>query len=113
MGDRANIVMVYDNDEKIYLYTHWGGYRLATDLQHALIRGESRWDDDSYLARIIFSEMIQGEVLEETGYGISPYMCDNEHPLIYVTPKKQEVSIGQGSWSFEEFVGLDLDGIWE
>lgn len=58
--------------------------------------------------------MIRDEVFEETGYGISPYMCDNdEHPLIYVTPKKQEVSIGDGTWSFEEFVGLDLDEIWD
>jgi len=109
MGDRANIKMVYENDVEIYFYTHWGGSELPETLKSALIRGQSRWDDEPYLARIIFSEMIQDEIMDTTGYGISPYECDNEHPIISVIPSSQKVKIGDSEWTFEEFVKLSIE----
>ena len=66
-------------------------------------RGENRWGDDSYLARIIFSEMIQHEVLKETGYGISPYGPDGDDTFL-VDLENQTVN-GQ---SFEEFIEKDV-----
>ena len=66
MGDRANIVI--ENDAgRIYLYTHWAGYSLPETLRSALERGKSRWDDESYLTRIIFCEMVKGSEADLTG----------------------------------------------
>jgi hypothetical protein len=110
MGDRANIEMVFEDGNKIYFYTHWAGSELPNTLKSALIRGKGRWDDEPYLARIIFSEMIQDEIFDTTGYGISPYLGDNEHPIIVVNPSKQTVNIdGIGEWSFEEFIKTNLN----
>ena len=85
---------------KIYFYTHWGAEGLEDCLCAALIRGRDRWDDPSYLARIIFSEMIQDEVMGNTGYGIAPYECDPEYPTIVVDLEKRTVN----EQSFEEFI---------
>lgn len=112
MGDRANIKMVYEDDNVIFFYTHWSGSELPEILQSALIRGKGRWSDEPYLARIIFSEMIQNEVMSETGYGISPYLCDNEHPIICVSCESQLVwlededgnQLEDKKWSFEEYI---------
>lgn len=70
MGDKANIIFL-DGEEQVCFYTHCGGSVLPEVLRAALIRGKDRWDDPSYLARIIFSEMIQDDILGETGFGIS------------------------------------------
>lgn len=123
MGDRANIVIPQARKGvNIYLYTHWGGSELPTTLQAALARRQ-RWDDDSYLTRIIFSEMIKGDVLAETGYGISTTPQDNQYPLLVVDIAKQQVRIqpyvrGSGGvaapgpplakYSFDEYVSLTL-----
>lgn len=92
MGARANIVCKYSDNNKIYFYSHWGGESLFQTLQDALKRGKDRWNDESYLARIIFSEMIKNETLANTGYGISPYLMDNEYPLLEVDFSKQTVN---------------------
>lgn len=83
---RRNIALQYDDKKKtkIYLYTHWGADGLEKVLAEALEFGKGRWDDHSYLARIIFSRMIQDQVLEETGYGIAPFPIDEEFPTIKV-----------------------------
>jgi hypothetical protein len=70
MGDRANIE-VRDGDESVFLYTHWSGSEAPEILRRALDRGEERWSDSSYLARIIFCEMVKGHEMELTGFGIS------------------------------------------
>jgi len=100
MGARANVVLDYGKNQKIYLYSHWGGESLEEVLKDALERGKSRWNDDSYLARIIFSEMIKDDVLGTTGYGISPYLTDNEYPLLEVDLNKQTVN----DIPFQEFI---------
>lgn len=111
MGDRGNICMT-DGDNNIYFYTHWSGSDLFEILQSALKRGEPRWDDASYLARIVFCEMIKEDVDGLTGYGISSSICDNEHPIFTVNSTKQIVGIEGVSdvcWSFEEFIALPAD----
>ena len=100
MGMRRNIALDYGANTKVFLYTHWGAEHLEDTLRAALIRGRDRWDDPPYLARIIFSEMIQDEVLEETGYGIAPYVMDDEFPTIEVDLENRTVN----RQSFEMFV---------
>lgn len=123
MGDRANIVMKQNISDdqlgtEIFFYTHWSGHELPQILQDALKRGEGRWNDESYLGRIIFCEMIKGEVLEETGYGISTYETDNDgYPHLIVdsetttiTLRGGDVSHGEGlTISFADFIALQLD----
>lgn len=126
MGDRANIVIkqhiAHDEVGEIFFYTHWDGCRTPITLQDALKRGRSRWDDESYLARIIFSEMIQGDLEGENGYGISAYLTDNEYDLLVVDAETQTVTIRKESAEpgegfpipFEKFISLDLTNApWE
>jgi hypothetical protein len=104
MGDRANICFKMENDQEIYLYTHWGGYKIKEVLKQALIRGQKRWIDEQYLVRIVFSEMIKDEILQEIGYGITTYLCDNDRPIIYVNVEDQSIEIDDMSMSFNEYI---------
>src|SRR5215831_4928797 len=99
MGMRQSIAMRYGGDgdsetNTVYLYSHSGGgygdSPLKEKLRTALARRQ-RWDDESYLARIIFSEVIKEEIEEETGYGLSPYVCEEQYPTIEVDFKNQTV----------------------
>lgn len=93
MGDRANVVIdEQHSNNQIYLYSHWGGSELPATLQAAL-RKRWRWTDESYLARIIFREIIRGSEDEETGFGISTYEGDNEYPFLRVSTKTQSVTV--------------------
>ena len=119
MGDRGNIVLNYGSGRLIYLYTHWQGSHLSEILRAALSRGRSRWGDASYLARIVFSEMIGVEALEVTGFGLSPYLTDNEHDLLVVDLVGSRVLLCEGenlksvrrTWTFDEFVAPESDDV--
>lgn len=121
MGDRANVVVVPDGNpqQAVYLYTHWGGYALPERLQTAL-RKHWRWEDEAYLARIIFDTMTDGEHGKETGYGISACLGDNSYPLLVVDvlaqtvglAKEQEFPVTYRTWSFTDFCELDLSDEW-
>lgn len=104
MGDRANIHFVEENGS-FYLYTHRHGSELGKVLASALDRGRSRWTDAPYLARIIFSEMIKGEVLETTGYGISIEVCDGNSNIYKVDVEAQTVQYCDGPvLTFDGFI---------
>lgn len=90
MGDRANIV-VAQNGGRIYLYSHWSGYRLPVDLRDALKRHE-RWDDETYLTRIIFDQMTAGCHGEPDGFGIGVALEDNEYNFLVVNCGAQTVT---------------------
>lgn len=120
MGDRANIYIAPQRDEGaagVFLYAHWGGARVCGWLQGAL-RRKARWYDAPYLARMIFDEMTAGCQGDETGFGISATISDNEYPIVIVDCAKQRVSLGTEavppvpidgrSWSFAEFAALPL-----
>ena len=129
MGDRANIVVRQVNyaastptqkvKQDIFLYTHWSRSELPDILQSALKRGEPRWRDDAYLARIIFCEMVQGCVMEGTGFGIGVSQPDNSYPWLVVDPDEQTVTVdakcggeqpksvlAHGKFTFAEYVAL-------
>jgi hypothetical protein len=91
----------------LYFYTHWDGEKLPQILKAALIRGNYRWDDDPYLARIIFCEMIKNDVMGETGFGISTYECDNNHENLIVNVDHQTVQWQDHTWSFAEYIEFD------
>lgn len=98
MGDRGNIVVVHHVGAKkikrIFLYTHWAGTEIASTLQTALQR-KQRWDDEAYLTRIIFCEMIGDDIKGETGFGIGGECVDNEHNVLVVDCAKQTVGVSE------------------
>jgi hypothetical protein len=111
MGDRRNVVLPNEYGESVALYTHWGGSELPATVADALARGKNRWTDETYLTRIIFSEMIKDEVLGETGYGIEAFKtggteyCEAQPGYdIEVNVGNQQVTIGENVYSFEHFV---------
>lgn len=95
MGDRGNIAVLQhgktpDKPEQVWFYTHWSGSEIEETLQWALGR-QQRWTDDSYLAKIIFCELVKGSESEETGFGISTRISDNEHDILVCDVPKQRV----------------------
>lgn len=95
--DKGNVI-------PIWFYAHWGDQELAVVLQSALKRGQGRWSDCSYLNRIIFSEMIQGNVLGDAGFGISLDMPDNEYNIIEVYHHSKLVKIDDKQWTFSDYI---------
>ena len=92
MSDKG-CIKIYQNDfdnEAVYLYTHNHGSEIYGFLKRALGRRE-RWDDRSYLARIIFCEMIKGHEADATGFGISTVLVDTDHTVLAVDCGSQEV----------------------
>lgn len=84
MGDRANIIIrTRENGPRIYLYTHWQGYNVPAIVHKSLEFGKSRWDDPSYLARIVFSSLTLGE-LSDIGFGLDTQLGDNEYPIFEI-----------------------------
>lgn len=87
MGERANIVIRADESglaakEGVFLYTHWRSRDLPEILRIALASGRNYWNDEPYLARIIFDEMVDNNQGGETGFGISTRLGDNEPDLL-------------------------------
>lgn len=111
MGDRGNIVVQEAPGKRVYFYTHWRGSEIRDVVRTALERRQ-RWNDIPYLARIVFSTLIDGDVGGETGFGVSTGICDNSHPILVLDGPTQTVffedSDGNrlGTWSatYEEVV---------
>lgn len=108
MGNRAN-VYVHDGDAVgVYLYTHWGADELAATVRSALAR-EQRWNDDAYLARIIFNTMTRGKEDGETGFGISAYEIGANF-TIDVDTSRQTVKVSdEPPRSFRAFISGTAD----
>jgi hypothetical protein len=120
MGDRANIhVEDSGNDSGVWLYTHWRGSELPDLLQMALAR-KVRWNDTSYLTRIIFDTMSSGYYGDEMGFGISAEVGDGEDRVLEVNVELKTVTaIVRGkvmaTWSFVDYIALEqqtLDNFW-
>lgn len=92
MGDRGNVAIIQNKTDQVWLYSHWGGTELPERVQVGLAVGIARWTDESYLTKIIIGHCVPTENWhEETGYGISCRMQDNEHPIIVVDIPRQKV----------------------
>ena len=104
MGDRANVMVTSEHYGETYLYTHWGAHSLCEDVQRALAK-KWRWNDPSYLTRIIFEEMVgERDRFTETGYGISARIGDPGQFIIEIDVDRQTVTKDGCTWSFEDFL---------
>jgi hypothetical protein len=116
MGDRANVyVKDFEEGSGTYLYSHWGGTELPEVVQTVLAK-RARWDDNPYLARMIFSEMVKDDIDGETGYGISATVGDGDDRVLVVDPNTQTIW-REGSTkrplSFEQYVSPSLRPDWD
>jgi hypothetical protein len=95
MGDRGNVRIVGPDfkPKGVWFYTHWNGGSLDEIVAQALTRGQERWDDPTYLARIIFCDLVKGFERTLTGFGISTSIGDNEgnRKVLTVDTKTQTV----------------------
>ena len=117
MGDRSNIVVEQANGTRIYLYGHWMGAD-AINIVESVLSRRTRWADESYLTRMLFSKMVEGDLDGETGYGIATYPVDNDgYPFIVLKPETMTIFLEKDNrWydkpnealtpeiSFEEFL---------
>jgi len=108
MGARAQVIIKGTGHADLYFYTHWGANTIIDTVSCALDRGRSRWDDPSYLARIIFSEMIKDDVMELIGYGISTESVGDSQWDVIVDVPSQTVTCDAGplrikNMSFRKF----------
>jgi hypothetical protein len=122
MGDRRNVIVTASDtaEAQVALYTHWSGSELPQTVASALDRARDRWDDPTYLTRVIFSEMIKAEssddvieaLMSTTGLGIEAILPGSENYCeaspgydLYVDVKAQTVYDGdETTYSFERFV---------
>lgn len=99
MGDRSNIAIKYRSGETIYLYGHWLGKENLDIVQEAIAEGH-RLDDEAYFARILFSKMVRNDIFGTTGFGIAPYMPDNDYgnPLVTVDFSQSPPTVEVEGW---------------
>jgi len=107
MGDRANVKIKEKYNGEVFLYTHWDGYGLPETVKAAMIRGRDRWNDASYLCRIVFCEMVKNDPNALTGFGISTSVGDGEDRVLIVDCDKQTIDLPDGrQYTFEQYVEL-------
>src|ERR1044072_219768 len=114
MGDRSNVKFDFGTPEAtINLYSHWSGTHLAAEVHRALgsDTARGRWSDPSYLTRIVIHRVLAAtaDPASGTGYGLSAGVDvdDNEHHILVLHVKEQEVSCNQWRGSYARFCDLD------
>lgn len=111
MGNQANICVVDNDSNEVWLYTHDDGNMLPTILATALLRRWG-WDDAPCLTRIIFETMLvaTGSLSSDLGFGISAKCGDGGDRVLLVSVATQLVIINgdeiSRSWTFEEYIAL-------
>jgi len=116
MGCRGTIEVWENGDapkseeRPVVLYTHWGAREMEDDLRDVLSR-KLRWNDPSYLSRMIFSRMIRNDIDGELNYGILTDNVGDAEVEIIVDCNRQEVIVKgwdeNDTYTFDEFIDPD------
>lgn len=102
MGDRGNIVIRKRGQDALFMYTHWRGSDLPEIVALGLSRGETRWDDEQYLNRILFQTLV-GKDFGTTGFGLSTEMGDGGTE-VYIDPEAQIVEFEGTPYTYLGFI---------
>ena len=99
-----------DEEKPVVLYTHWGAKEMEDDLRDVLSR-KVRWNDPSYLSRMIFSRMIRNDIDGELNYGILTDNVGDAQKEIVVDCNRQEVIVKEldenVTYTFDDFIDND------
>ena len=132
MGDRGQVHM---KDLGVWLYTHWSATELPDLVRKSLGRSRGkdvpnlpfkeggRWDDPEYLTRIIFCDMLEGDLEGLTGYGIGKDQHGDVYRVIEIQcparhlEQEDRIRVLRGDkgetvrWegSFDEFINSDIN----
>lgn len=113
MGDRIVYTIRQDKDLSLNLYSHWGGYDRFVTLANALHAAKPRWNDTSYAARIIVSQIVGDQWESETGFGLwastEHGMYGGDHPDIVINLVDKTVEDETGIHSFDSFINYHTD----
>jgi hypothetical protein len=116
MGERNSAIIHTRRDHPpIYVYCHWLGADVSVAVQDALSRGASRWDDPSYLSRIIIEELIDNASYGGSaggcgiGTGTTPDDHDGYYNMVHVWIPEKHVVIGDHHFSFENYIHVPTD----
>lgn len=96
MGNRSNIY-IQSRQEGLgtYIYSHWGGEMHLQDGLDALQSPLAfhRWNDHSYLTRIIAQHIFDKDGKNAAGLGVGPVIDDNEHLILVIDATNQTVAL--------------------
>lgn len=111
MGARCTFVFKQSEDQAVALYSHWGEYSMYADLAGALKHASPRIQlgDPSYATRMAISYLLQGSLLDETGYGIYAINPNDlgfmDHPIM-IDLTNNTVEDDTGTHSIADFVSF-------
>ena len=89
MGLRAQIE-VKQQPHSVFLYTHWGADEILQDVIKGMIKGKLRWNDPTYLTRILFDSIKKGDDSTKS-FGIGTFQAGDIEKLIIVDIEHQEI----------------------
>ena len=107
MGARVIYNIKQGDDLYTCLYSHWGQTTAEEDLAFAISKARPRWDDESYCARIIISQLVGENWDSELGFGLwasTEPSTDEEWYLIDLP--NNTVTGKNGTQDFETFASL-------
>lgn len=112
MGARSNVYITdstdaaYDHGQRgIYIYSHGSGPELPEKVRDALAFGRGRWDDSTYLTRILIDQITKDARDQETGYGVGLTSGENSFPMVTVDLGNQTARVGDApAVPFAEYV---------
>ena len=113
MGDRGIIEIAEEQGGRVYFYTHWQGSEVPSLVAKGLLKGRERWDDESYLNRVLF-DTLTGYSGGVTGFGISTWCPDDAYIKVQVNHVFKTAQVFERNWdtnwqavgeqlSFEDF----------
>ncbi len=111
MGDRANIGIILDEEDSVFLYTHWQGCRIEDLAREGLAKAVTggRADDGPYCARIVAESFFAAHTAQGadvTGAGLSAKVTDGRDNVLFIYIDNQTVVHGDETWTISEFVNL-------
>lgn len=82
----GNVYIKHGPKHGVYLHTKNNGDTLPKVVYSALKRAPGVWNDPAALTRVVFSEMVQGHLLETGGFGIGPFLMENFNYITVLDP---------------------------
>jgi hypothetical protein len=108
MGTHATVLVWQDdNKEPLNFYQHYDGYNIAKEVAEGLKAGQGRWDDPTYLARIIFTQMTKSNPYDDTtgfGIGIGKGFEAEYMVVIYTNYEETNIVYQDEAYSPEQFI---------